>query len=309
MLAVTGATGFVGRALLGRLVRDGRPVRALTRSGPSAPGRVCIGDIGPDTDWRAALAGVRCVVHCAARVHVMADRHPDPLAAYRAVNTAGTERLARQAAQAGVRRLVLVSTVKVLGERSLPGRPLSANSPAQPEDPYGQSKHEAEQALWAVARESGLEVVVVRPPLVYGPGVGANFRALMRWVAQGRPLPLGAIRNQRSLVGIHNLVDLLVRCTDHPQAPGRAWLVSDGHDLSTPDLVRAMAAATGRPARLWPVPVPALQLAGRLTGRAAAVARLTESLQVDISDTVRQLDWRPPYPVDIELARTAEALA
>jgi nucleoside-diphosphate-sugar epimerase len=307
MIAVTGASGFVGRALVERLQSDGRAVRALTRRQTSIPGdHVVLGDMGPDTDWRSALRGVSCVVHCAARVHVMAEEHPNPDAAFNAVNAEGTRRLAEQAAYAGVKRLVYLSTVKVMGESTLPGQPFTHTSPANPHDAYARSKLEAERALWSVARHAGLEVVIVRPPLVYGPGVGANFRALVEWVSKGWPLPFGSIPNRRSLIGLGNLTDLIAHCLEHPKASGQTFLVSDGRDLSTADLVKHIAAAMNRPARMVPAPLWLLNFLGQVTGRGQQISRLTESLQLDIQHTLRTLDWHPPHSVQEELVRTIE---
>lgn len=295
MIAVTGANGFVGAAVVAALARSGREVRPIGRH-PHA-GMVAVGDIGPETDWSQALQGVTSVIHCAARVHVMKETQADALAAFRSVNVAGTRRLAEQAATAGVRRLVFVSSIKVLGEATPPGMPFRASDSPAPLDAYGQSKWEAEQALWAVCSTTGLQGVVVRPPLVYGPGVRANMARLMKLVASGLPLPLGGIRNQRSLVALDNLSDLLVRCVDHVAAAGHTFLVSDGEDLSTPDLIRQMALAMGRTARLMPVPVSFLRLGGLVIGRRAEVGRLVDSLQVDVSPTREALHWTPPQSV------------
>ena len=306
MIGVTGASGFVGRALCTHLASQGQPVRRLLRQAASdtAPGDRIVGDIGPDTDWHSALEGLACVVHCAAHVHRMdAGGTGGDLAAYHRVNTQGTRRLAQAAAQAGVRRFVFISSVKVLGESTPPGQPFRHDSPPCPQDPYGQSKWDAEQALWLLARETGIEVVVIRPPLVYGPGVGANFLRLMRWVASGRPLPLKSVHNRRSLVSVGNLADLIALCTHHPAAAGQTLLVSDGHDLSTPALIAGLSQAMGAHPRLWPVPVAGLLLAGRLAGKGGTVARLVQSLQVDIAHTRAQLGWVPPFTVEQGLAQ------
>jgi nucleoside-diphosphate-sugar epimerase len=295
MIAVTGASGFVGSAVVAALGRSGRAARALSRQ--AGAGLVAVGNIGPDTDWSEALQGVTSVIHCAARVHVMKETEADALDAFRSANVAGTRRLAEQAALAGVQRLVFVSSVKVHGEATLPGAPFRATDTPAPQDAYGQSKWEAEQALWAVCGATGMQGVVVRPPLVYGPGVAANMARLMKLVASGLPLPLGSIKNRRSLVALGNLTDLLVRCVDHPAATGRTFLVSDDEDLSTPDLVRQMALVMGRSAKLVPVPVSLLRLGGRLTGHQAEVARLVDSLQVDLAPTKNALSWSPPLTV------------
>lgn len=310
-IGITGASGFVGRALCAHLASQGHTVRRLLRraGGNAAPDDRIVGDIGPDTDWRGALDGLACMVHCAAHVHRMQPGGADDLAAYRRVNTQGTLRLARAAAQAGVRRFVFISSVKVLGEATPPGQPFRHDSPPGPQDPYGQSKWEAEQALWPLARETGLEVVVIRPPLVYGPGVGANFHRLMRWVASGLPIPLKSVRNRRSLVSVGNLVDLIALCTRHPGAAGQTLLVSDGHDLSTPELIEGLGQAMGIRPRLWPTPVAGLMLAGRLAGRRAMVERLVQSLQVDIAHTREHLGWAPPLAVEQGLTQAVAGIA
>jgi UDP-4-keto-D-QuiNAc 4-reductase len=314
MIVVTGATGFVGAALLRRLaVAEGRAVRGVARRDAPVPGArdaviVGLGDFTPQTDWSAALRGAAAVVHCAARVHVMDDRAADPLEAFRRMNVEVTLALARQAVASGVRRFVFVSSIKVNGESTPPGRPFTATDEPAPSDPYGISKLEAERQLQALGRDTGLEVVVVRPPLVYGPGVRANFAAMMRAVAAGVPLPLGRVDNRRSLVALDNLVDLLTVCLDHPAAAGRGFLVSDGEDLSTTDLLRRLGQALGRPARLLPVPASWLLAAARLVGRGDVVQRLCGSLQVDIGETVATLGWRPPVSVDEALGQAARAL-
>lgn len=302
---LTGATGFVGRALHPLLLRAGHAVRLAVRR-PLADGaeQVVVGEIGPDTDWTGAFAGVDVVVHLAARVHQMKDTAVDPLAACRATNTFGTERLARAAARDGVRRLVFVSSVKAVGERTAPGLRWTEDMPARPEDAYGQSKLEAEQALARVAQETGLEVVIVRPPLVYGPGVGANFRSLLRVVASGWPLPLGCVDNRRSLVAVGNLASALLACVTHPAAAGGTYFVTDGDDVSTAELVRRIAIALSRPSRLLPLPVPLLRLAGALTGHASTVQRLTESMAVDSTRIRRDLGWMPPLSMQQALADT-----
>lgn len=298
IVAVTGANGFVGRALCQHLRARGLSVRALTRAASEVEDAWAVGDLGPGTDWGQSLQGVDCVVHCAARVHMVQDTEPDPMQSYRRVNVEGSRSLAVAAAAAGVRRLVFLSSLKVHGERTAPGHPFTPDMIPAPEDDYGQSKWEAEQALHAVAASTGLELVVVRPPLVYGPRVKANFLKLMNAVARGTPLPLGAVDNQRSLLALGNLTDLLFQCVEQPAAAGHTFLVSDGHDLSTPDLVRALARAMGRPVRLWPVPVAWLRMAGKLLGRSAQIDRLIGSLQVDIGHTRRVLGWTPRLTVE-----------
>ena len=303
---VTGANGFVGTALMQRL-----PARAAVRAAPvvTTPGidSITVGDVHEHTDWRAALAGVGTVVHLAARVHVMHHLNDEPLQAFRRVNVAGSLNLARQAADAGVRRFVYMSSIKVNGESTPPDRPFTADDTPAPVDPYGISKHEAEQALREVAGRTGLELVIVRPPLVYGPGVKANFRAMLRWLARGVPLPFGAVDNRRSMVALDNLVDLIVTCVEHPAAPGRTWLVSDGEDLSTPMLLRRAAAALGGRAHLLSVPPHLLQSFARVLGKVESVQRLCSSLSVDIGETRRLLGWSPPVGIDEALRRTARA--
>lgn len=304
-VGVTGASGFVGHAVCATLRERHQAVRPLVRRHHdecSDETEVVVGEVGPDTDWHQALHGLDVVVHCAAHVHQMDDGADTQAAAYQRVNTDGTLQLARCATQVGVRRLVFISSVKALGESTLPGHPFLHDTPPAPQDPYGQSKWAAEQGLWRIAAETGLEVVVIRPPLVYGQGVGANFAALIRLVRSGWPLPLGAVGNRRSMVGLRNLVDLIAHCTTDPKAVGETFLVSDGEDLSTPGLVLRLAKAMDCHTRLWRVPVAWLKLAGHLTGRSAQIDRLTGSLQVDIRRTCERLDWRPPHTVDEELA-------
>lgn len=310
-LLITGATGFVGRALLPRLVSEGRRVRAAIRaSSPALPAGVeaiDVGDIGPDTDWRAALAGVDVVVHLAARAHVLDESSPDAFALYRASNALAALKLAEAAAAAGVRRFVFLSSVRAHGARTM-GTPLTEPSPLAAEDPYGRSKAEAERGLGELAGRTGLEAVVLRPPLVYGAEARGNFARLVRLVARGIPLPLASIRNRRSLIYVGNLVDAIVRSLDHPAAAGQTFLVSDGEDISTPELVRRIARALGRPARLIAVPPALLRLGGALAGRKDDVARLLDDLVVDSSHISRILSWTPPYTLDQGLAETAAQL-
>lgn len=306
---VTGATGFVGRRLVDRLNADAVwQVRESRRTvaGPAGADVVACGDMGAATDWSAALVGVDVVMHCAARVHVMNDMASDPLQAFRQVNVEGTLNLARQAVAAGVRRFVFVSSIKVNGESTRPGHPFTADDQPQPLDPYGISKQEAESGLLALGRDTGLEVVIVRPVLVYGPGVKANFRTMMKWLRRGIPLPLGAIDNRRSLVALDNLVDLLVTCMSHPAAAGQVFLAADGEDLSTTALLQRLSMALGCKARLLPVPMAWLMWGSRLLGRPGVAQRLCGSLQVDASKARVLLGWRPPLSVDEALRLTAQ---
>jgi UDP-glucose 4-epimerase len=299
---VTGATGFVGNALCKHLATHGHQVMRAVRRDATLSGDIVFSEIDGATDWAEALTGCDVVVHLAARVHMMDDTAPDPLALYQATNTDATLNLARQATQAGVKRFVYVSSIKVNGEgRDTPYREADA---AAPEGAYAISKWEAEQGLQRIAADSGLEVVILRPPLVYGPGVKANFQQLLRMVARGWPLPLGAIRNRRSLLYLGNFVDAIRVCIEHPAAAGQTFLLDDGQAVSTPELIRALSHAMGRPARLLAVPVKVLELAGTLLGKRAAVARLTGSLYVDSSAIRVRLGWMPPNTLQQGLAAT-----
>lgn len=305
MVAVTGAGGFVGRRICDDFSRRGHVVIGVSRS-ETVPFARVVGEIGAQTDWSRALEGVEVVVHCAARAHVMHERSTDPLTLYRAVNVEGTRRLAEQAARHGVRRLVYLSSVKAAGERSVLGRPLKVNDRAAPEDAYGVSKREAELALQEVGAETGLETVIIRPPLVYGPGVKGNFLRLLGAIARGWPLPLGALENRRSMVSLSNLADFISLCIESPVAAGGTFFVSDGEDLSTASLARRMGAALGRPARLLPVPGAVLSMLGRVAGKAAEIERLVGTLQVDLADSHELLAWSPPQTVDQGLIETAD---
>lgn len=305
---VTGANGFVGRALVDRLVREpGFDVRAARRAQtarvPAGTATATVGDLDGGTDWTAAVDEIEAIVHLAARVHVMLDRAVDPLREFRRVNVAGTLALAEQARRAGVRRFVYLSTLKVNGEQGLC---TETDTPA-PVDPYGLSKLEAEIGLRELGARTGMEIVIVRPPLVYGPGVKANFDTLIAAVARGLPLPFGAVRNRRSLIALDNLVDFITTVLVHPAAAGETFLVSDGEDLSTADLIRGLARALRRPPRLIPVPLWLLTATAFLTGRRAVAQRLLGSLYVDISKARRQLGWTPPISVKEGLRRAVAA--
>ena len=311
-ILVTGASGFVGKALLQRLIENQTvDVVAASRTHISSGNRgvdaVAIGDIGPETDWRTALSRVDTVVHLAARVHVMHDRSANPLSDFRIANVAATMQLARQSAEFGVRRFIYISSIKVNGEFTRAGRPFRAEDHPGPMDPYGVSKLEAELELRQFAEETGLQVVVVRPPLVYGPGVRANFRNMMGWLDRGLPLPFGAVDNQRSIIGLDNLCDLISVCTQHPAAAGKTFLASDGEDVSTTDLLRRLGKALGKPARLLPLPHGLLMAALSAIGQRNVVQRLCSSLQVDIAPTRTLLGWAPPVSLDEGLRRTAQA--
>ena len=306
---VTGGSGFVGSAVLRRLASDGEEAVASVRRPADAPiagvRYVPGADLAGAAGWDHAVRGADAVIHAAARVHVMDDRAADPLAEFRRLNVDGTLRLARAAVAAGVRRFVLLSSIKVNGETSEPGKPFRADQLPRPADPYGVSKREAEEALFALGRESGMEVTAVRPPLVYGPGVKANFRSMMRLLSRRIPLPLGAVRARRSLVAVDNLADLLVHCLRRPEAAGQVLLVSDGEDLSVNDMLRRLGRALGKRALLLPVPPPLLDLAARAAGKPALAQRLLRPLEVDIEPTRRLLGWSPPFGVDESFRRTA----
>jgi len=309
-ILVTGGSGFVGKVLLQRLAADTRwAPRALVRQ---LPGQRLAGvDYRPFSELAAVEVAsgyfeqVDTVIHLASRVHVMQETAADPLAEFRRVNVDGTLSLARAAAQAGVRRFIFASSVKVNGETTDGRRPFTADEAPAPSDPYGISKREAEDGLRQLAAETGLEVVIVRPVLVYGPGVKANFRSMMNWLSKGVPLPFGAIHNKRSLVALDNLVDLLVTCIDHPAAANQTFLASDGYDLSTTELLQRLGRALGKPARLLPVPAAWLKGAAILAGKGGLAQRLCGSLQVDIGKTRELLGWQPPLDVDQALQATA----
>lgn len=299
---VTGANGFVGAALLRYLRLHGHDVRGAVRNNQgNQEDCVLVDGLGADADWRPALQGCNVLVHAAARAHVTRETLADPLSEFRRVNVAGTLNLARQAAAAGVKRFIFISTIGVNGNVS--SCPFTAADRPQPAEPYAQSKWEAEQGLWLIQQETGMELVIIRPPLVYGPNAPGNFGSLVRWVSKGIPLPLGAVRNKRSLVGIDNLVDLIMRCIECPAAANKVFLAGDGCDLSTTEILRLVADAMGKPPRLIPVPLRVLQFCATLLGRKAMAQRLLGSLQVDISQTCDVLDWKPPVTVEAGFKR------
>ena len=307
-ILVTGASGFVGRALVPALLARGHQVISAVRpnheSTKAGTGARLIGDIGPDTDWRAALEGIEVVVHLAARVHVMGGDGQDQEAIYRLTNTEGTRRLAVKAAAGGVKRLVFLSTVKVNGEQT-PGNPFTEADPPNPVGPYALSKWAAEKALAEVAATTGIEVIILRPPLVYGEGVGGNFLSLLKLCRSAPPLPFQTVKNARSLIYLGNLVDAIACALEHPAAAGKTFMVRDGEDLSTPELIRKTAAALGRPARLFPLPIYFVRFLARIAGKSAAIERLLASLRVDDAKIRRELGWTPPFTVLQGLGRTA----
>ena len=304
---VTGAIGFVGRALMPTLICRGHESREAVRRFEKKPGgrlsSFVVGNIDGTTYWSTALQGADAVIHLAARVHVMRDSAREPLVEFYRVNTEGTLNLARQAAAAGVRRFIFLSTIGVNGNSTLHGKVFVPTDTPCPHDPYSLSKYEAENGLHSVAQSTGMEVVIIRPPLVYGANAPGNFGKLTRLVAKGLPLPLGSINNRRSLVGIDNLVDFIVMCLEHPDAANKTFLVSDGEDLSTPDLIRRMARAMNRPARLLSVPTSVLMAAATILGKGDMAHRLCGNLQVDISKSRTLLGWNPPISVDEGLRR------
>jgi len=309
-LLITGASGFVGRALAIESAAKAITGRVATRqSGGNFPAgfqNVQITGLEPDTDWGSALAGVSVVAHCAARVHVTRDPSSNPLAEFRRINVEGTLNLARQAATAGIRRLVFISSIGVNGAETVLKAFTAEDAPA-PDSPYAVSKFEAEAGLQALSRSSGMEIVVIRPPLVYGPGGKGNWESLVAWIRSGVPLPLGAIHNKRSLVGLDNLIDLVIVCLEHPAAANQVFLVSDGEDVSTTNLLRGMAHALRVRSRLLPVPAGLLRVAGALTGKSELVQKLVGSLQIDIAKTRRLLNWSPPVSFAEGLRRAAAA--
>lgn len=298
MIFVTGAAGFVGKALVQRILRGHQQVVVGVRTASDSPRpdgvqTRLIGDLGRDSLDALDLRGITTLVHCAGRAHIMRDRETNPLSAYRQVNVEGTLALAKRAVACGVKRFVFISSVKVNGEVTSEGHVFRADDTPDPQDSYGLSKLEAEQALHALAGVTGMELVIIRPPLVYGPGVRANFGAMVRWVRSGWPLPLGAVHNRRSLVGLDNLTDFILACCQHIDAANQTFLVSDGCDVSISQLLRLMAAATEQKIALLNVPVWSLRLGATLLGKSDAVARLCGNLQVDIKKNQELLGWRP----------------
>lgn len=307
-IAITGATGFVGSQLTQSLsaVAD---VMVLGRHNTLEAENYLYLDLNDCTKNPLNLQGVDVVIHLAARVHVMNDGASDPWQEYYQVNTAATLDLAKQAVESGVKRFIFISSIKVNGESTVKGKPFTACDERLPEDDYGRSKSEAETQLLQLADETGMEVVIIRPPLVYGPGVKANFSALMKLVMKGLPLPFASINtNKRSLVSVTNLVDLIVTCIDHPKAVNQLFLVSDDHDVSTSEMVKLMAKSLNVGTFQWPFPLSGYRLLGKVTGKSDAIDRLIGSLQVDITQTKERLDWTPPISIEEGFKRTANAI-
>jgi nucleoside-diphosphate-sugar epimerase len=306
---VTGASGFIGRALCQHLVSSGLAVMPVVRQPSAVPGEQVLGASDAQA-WHEALRNSQSVVHLAGRAHVMLEHARDPLQAFREANVQTTLTLAEQAAKAGVRRFVFVSSIKVNGEQTAPGSCFTAQDTPRPADPYAVSKWEAEQGLKKIAQRTGMELVIIRPPLVYGPGVKGNFAQMLRWVSRSVPLPLGGIRNQRSMIALDNLVILLALCAlpeRSPLAAGQTFLVCDGPSVSTPELLRKIAKAYDRQIWLAPVPPVLLRLLAKLLGRGPAVDRLLGSLVIDDGPTRRLLNWQPPVSMDEQLKRMASA--
>jgi nucleoside-diphosphate-sugar epimerase len=309
---VTGGTGFIGKPSCIALKQYGLQVRATFREGKSPPEgvqAVCINDIGPDTDWRAALTGVDVIVHLAARAHVVNGDEADALSLFRHVNTLGTLNLAQQAASMEVQRFVFMSSIGVNGANTFQ-KPFTPDDPPAPHSPYAQSKYEAEQGLSRLASQSSMEVVIARPPLVYGPNAPGNFGLLLRWLQRGIPLPLGSVRNKRSFVALENLVDFITLCADRnnsPKAANEVFLISDGEDVSTPELLLRISRAYGTSAHLIPMPPSWLRMMARLMGKSATAASLLSSLAIDNTKTKDLLGWRPIISMDEQLRKIAEA--
>ncbi|TMS92583.1 UDP-glucose 4-epimerase [Pseudoalteromonas sp. S201] len=308
-IAITGATGFLGNHLLKEL--PGEQLVILGRRAPILPAAIfhkC--SIDGAADFNESLVGIKVVIHCAARAHIMNDDSQDPLIEFRKVNTLGTLNLAKQAADAGVRRFIYISSIKVNGESTGDKATFTASDKPTPKDPYGISKAEAEQLLLELGKKTGMEVVIIRPPLVYGEGVKANFASLMRFVDKGLPLPFRAIKsNKRSLVSVYNLVDLIKVCIEHPKAANQIFLVSDDHDLSTAEMVTLMAKVQNKKNLALPIPVWCFKLVGKLLNKNDVVDRLIGSLQLDITHTKNTLDWKPPYTVEHGFKLAAKTLS
>ncbi len=310
-ILITGATGFVGKRLCNELQNDNHEVyvaiRKKTESVVEKIYQFEIGDLSAEIDWSKVLQGVEVVVHTAARVHIMNDSVVDPITEFRRVNTAATLTLARQAATSGVKRFIFISSIKVNGEMTKPNHPFQPDDAFIPVDPYALSKYEAEQGLLKVAEETRMELVIIRPPLVYGAGVRANFASMMKWIKIGIPLPLGAVRNQRSFVALENLVSFIIHCIDHPKAANEIFLISDGEDVSTTELLRKVAKVFGQKAFLLPVPITWMRLVATLMGKSDVTNRLFGSLQVDSSKVYELLGWKQVITMDEQLKKTADA--
>jgi nucleoside-diphosphate-sugar epimerase len=308
LVLVTGASGFVGTALCASLVKQGYAVRVAVRNKSSFALASCevitIPNIETVFDWSSALDGVNTVIHLAARVHVMRDHALDPQEEFRKVNVYATERLAEHSALKGVKRFVYVSSIKVNGEDTQANQKFTDLSMPAPQDCYGVSKYEAELSLQKVSKKTGLEIVILRPPLVYGAGVKGNFLQMINILNSGLPLPLAKTNNKRSLLYVENLVDALILCSWHPSAAGMTYLLSDGLDISTTNLLEQLGAGLGCPARLFPFPSRLLELAASLIGKENEVQRVLGSLQIDSSKIRQELGWKPPFTIEEGLKLT-----
>ncbi|MEX1200854.1 MAG: SDR family oxidoreductase [Methylophaga sp.] len=306
---VTGANGFVGRALVKAMTElDITPVAAVRNNCGSLAeqvGCVEVGDLSPEQDWFPALENIQTIVHTAGRVHVMKDDESDSMELFRLINTASTLNLARQAAKAGVKRFVFLSTIKVLGESTTGRLPYSEKDSCNPADPYAISKMEAETGLMKLAEETGMEIVIIRPPLIYGPGVKGNLASMQHWIARGIPLPLGAVHNQRSLLALENLVDFICHCIDDRRAANQIFVISDGEDISTTELIHKLAAAQGKKPRLLPVPAKMMRFTAGLLGKSGVAERLFGSLQIDSRKARDLLGWSPKLTIDEQLKKMA----
>lgn len=312
MILVTGCSGFVGKALIETLLNTSYRVRGIARSldiqstHPNFQFNK-IEDFSADLDWTQSLKGITAVIHTIARVHIMDDKAHDPLAAFRKVNVEATLNLAKQAAQHGIKRFVFISSIKVNGESTSANSPFLEIDTLAPTDPYGLSKYEAEQGLLAIGNQTGMEIVIIRPPLIYGPGVKANFAAMVNLIKKGLPLPFGSIHNQRSLVALDNLVSFIIHCIDHPKAANQVFLISDGEDVSTTELLQKVAKSFDKKPWLIPVPVSWMSFAARVIGKGDVANRLFGSLQVDSSKARELLGWKSIITMDEQLKKTAEA--
>jgi nucleoside-diphosphate-sugar epimerase len=306
---ITGSTGFVGRALIKSLNQKGISTLCVIRNNKYVDDferTFEISDLSDNNDWSPILTDIDVIIHCAARVHVMNDKASNPLEEFRKVNTRATLNLAKQASNSGVKRFVFISSIKVGGESSKLGNPLTEDSDYVPSDPYGLSKYEAEQELLELAEHSEMEVVIIRPTLIYGPGVKANFETMMNWASKPIPLPFGAINNKRSLVSIDNLISLIEVCLTHPKAKNEIFYVNDGNDVSTSDLLRKLYKSFSNRTPLIPIPMSLINLLFKLIGKGGYSARLLSSLQVDISKAKTLLNWTPPHSVDDSIDKTVK---
>ena len=305
-ILVTGASGFVGSKLFTLLATQPafQVLGAVRKKQKNAPfSFISVGEINGNTDWSDAVRDQSVIVHAAARAHIMKDGIAEPLTEYRKVNVEGTLNLARHASEAGVKRIVFISSIKVNGEQTQKGQPFTEEDESSPEDAYSLSKLEAEQGLQSLAKQTGMEIVIIRPPLVYGPGVKGNFANMIKFVEKGLPLPLGAIHNKRSFVALDNLVDLIITCIEHPAAANQLFLAGDGEDVSTSELLRALAKAMGKPSRLIPVPNSWIMFGATLLGKRPIAQRLLGSLQVDIFKSRELLGWQPVVTMEEQLAK------